>query len=189
MPTPKAKLTAKQALFVAEYLIDLNATQAAIRAGYSARTARQAGAECLSKPVVAEAIQDAQAKRAEKLEITASWVLEELAKLARANMQDYMAVDAGGDPTLNFADLTRDQAAALQEVSVETYMEGRGAGAREVKRVKFKLADKRASLVDVGRHLGMFTDKVQHSGSLTIKRASDMTDDEIAERLASKTAK
>jgi phage terminase small subunit len=65
--------------------------------------------------------------------------------------------------------LTRVQAAALQEVTVEDYVDGRGDdgrgdGARDVKRVKFRLGDKRAALVDLGRHLGMFVNKHQHTG-------------------------
>lgn len=156
-----AKLTPKQERFVAEYLIDLNATQAAIRAGYSEKTAGSVGHENLKKPEIAEAIQRGQARRANKLEISAERVLEELALLGFANMADYMRVGADGDPKLDFGDLTRDQAAALQEVTVETFMDGGGEAAREVKRVKFKLADKRAALVDIGRHLGMFKDKLE----------------------------
>ena len=68
-------LTDKQALFVKEYLIDLNATQAAIRAGYSAKTAASIGQENLIKPDIQEAIQKAQDKRADKLELDADWVL------------------------------------------------------------------------------------------------------------------
>lgn len=71
-------LTAKQQIFVDEYLIDLNATQAAIRAGYSAKTARQIGEENLSKPVIASAIQAAMDKRAERTEITADYVLQSI---------------------------------------------------------------------------------------------------------------
>lgn len=74
-------LTPKQALFVQEYLIDLNATQAAIRAGYSARTAKSIGQENLTKPAIAEAIAAAQEERAEKTKITAQWVLEKAAQV------------------------------------------------------------------------------------------------------------
>ena len=70
-------MTPKQQAFVAEYLIDLNATQAAIRAGYSEDTARAIGCENLTKPNIAEAIAEAQAKRAEKCGIDAAWVLKE----------------------------------------------------------------------------------------------------------------
>ena len=69
-----------------------------------------------------------------------------------------------GSLVLDFEILTRDQAAALQEVTVETYMEGRGKNAREVKKVRFKLAGKRAALVDLGRYHKLFTDKFEHGG-------------------------
>jgi len=72
------KLTNKQALFIQEYLIDLNATQAAIRAGYSKKTAYSIGVENLNKPVIAEALKIAQEKRADKLEITAEGVLADI---------------------------------------------------------------------------------------------------------------
>ena len=71
------KLTDKQRIFVKEYLIDLNATQAAIRAGYSKDTAQQIGSENLTKPVISDAIAEAKAKREEKLDIDAQWVLKE----------------------------------------------------------------------------------------------------------------
>jgi phage terminase small subunit len=79
-------------------------------------------------------------------------------------MADYMRATENGDPYLDFSNLTRDQAAALVEVTVEDFTEGRGEHSRDVRRVKFKLADKRAALVDIGRHLQMFPTKVEHSG-------------------------
>ncbi len=79
------KLTPKQALFVKEYLIDLNATQAAIRAGYSNKTARQIGEQNLSKLVIQNAIQEALAKRSERTEITADMVLQRLWSIATAD--------------------------------------------------------------------------------------------------------
>jgi phage terminase small subunit len=69
------KLTAKQDRFVAEYLIDLNATQAAIRAGYSEKTARFIGAENLTKPIISAAVATAQGKRQQRTEIDADYVL------------------------------------------------------------------------------------------------------------------
>lgn len=163
------KLNPKQARFVAEYLIDMNATQAAIRAGYSKRTAKAQGSRLLTNADVAAAVQARQGRLAEKLEVTQERVIAELAKIGFANMADYMTVDSRGDPALDFSALTRDQAAALTEVTVDDYVEGRGENARDVRRVKFKLADKRAALVDLGKHLGMFTERVEHSGSVTIQ--------------------
>jgi phage terminase small subunit len=162
------KLTPKQARFVQEYLIDLNAAQAAIRAGYSAKTARVIGHENLRKPEIAAAVEKAMAERAERTEVTADLVVGELRKIAFANMADYMKSTPEGDPYLDFSSLTRDQTAALAEVSVEDFVDGRGKGARAVKRVKFKLHDKRAALVDLGRHLGLFEPKRKHDGTVEV---------------------
>lgn len=79
----KRPLTPKQDMFVREYLIDLNATQAAIRAGYSPKTARQIAEENLSKPYIAEAVQAGMNKRAEKVTITAEEVLANIKRLAQ----------------------------------------------------------------------------------------------------------
>jgi phage terminase small subunit len=166
------KLTPKQARFVQEYLIDLNAAQAAIRAGYSAKTARVIGHENLTKPDIAAAIKKAMAERAERTELTADWVVDELRKIAGANMADYMKANPAGDPYLDFSALTRDQTAALHEVTVEAYVDGRGEDARDVKRVKFKLYDKRAALVDLGRHLGLFEIKHRIDGKIEVEGSS-----------------
>jgi phage terminase small subunit len=78
-----AELTPKQRLFVAEYLKDLNATQAAIRAGYSERTAKQQGQRLLTNVDVAKAVTDAQAERVERIKIDADWVLKSAVDLHR----------------------------------------------------------------------------------------------------------
>jgi phage terminase small subunit len=82
---PGSRLTPKQALFVAEYLVDLNATQAAIRAGYSERTAEQQGSRLLQHPLIAEAIEAAMAKRSERVEITQDMVLARWWQIATAD--------------------------------------------------------------------------------------------------------
>lgn len=166
-------LTDKQEKFVLEYLVDLNATQAAIRAGYSKDTARQMGSENLSKPDIADAIAERRKAQAEKLDLSADRVLRELSLIGFANMQDYVRVTSDGDPFVDLSQLTRDQAAAIGEVTVEDFVTGRGDDARDVRRVKFKLSDKRAALVDLGRHLKLFTDKVEHSGNITIAITED----------------
>lgn len=81
-------LTPKQARFVQEYLVDLNATQAAIRSGYSEKTAYSIGNENLSKPDVAEAIETEMTKRAEAVEVSAQWVLDQAVRLYRRCTQD-----------------------------------------------------------------------------------------------------
>jgi phage terminase small subunit len=157
-------LTAKQERFVAEYLIDLNATQAAIRAGYSEKTATEQGSRLLTNVKVQQAITKGQNKTAEKLEITKDRIVEELAKIGFSNMLDYMRAGSDGDPYLDFSDLTREQAAALSEVTVEDFKDGRGEDARDVRRIKFKLHDKKGALVDLAKMLGFMVEKHEHSG-------------------------
>ena len=163
LPTD-TKLTHKQAMFVNEYLVDLNATQAAIRAGYSEHTAHDIGCENLKKPNVAAAIFVAMEERADRTGITADKVLSEISKLGFANMHDYMTVNDDGYAYVNLSDLTREQAAAIQEMTVDSYYEGKGDDAREVKKVKFKLADKKGNLELLGKHLKLFTEKQEISG-------------------------
>lgn len=101
-------LTAKQAAFVREYLIDLNATQAAIRAGYSPKTAYRTGADNLRKPQVAAAISKAQQARAERVQITAAEVLERLIEIARGEIQVLKVTKVGPmELPPDFSDRTR----------------------------------------------------------------------------------
>lgn len=160
MPRKRAgtQLTDKQRRFVEEYVVDFNATQAAKRAGYSVRSAHDTGRENLRKPEIQAAIAARANRLAQKAEITAQRVLEELAKLGFANMRDYIRVTEQGEPVVDLSALTRDQAAAIQEVTVEDYLDGRGDDAREVRRVRFKLAGKEGPLEKLGKYLGLFGD-------------------------------
>ena len=162
----KQKLTPKQARFVEEYLVDLNATQAAIRAGYSEKTAAEQGYDNLRKPQLAEAIQAAQESRSKRTEITADRVLEELAKVGFANAGDYFDWGPEGIGVKDKAELSAEQQAAVAEVSETTTQTG-GT-------VRLKLHDKIGALEKIGRHLGMFKDIVE------VRRGiEDMTDDEL----------
>lgn len=171
-------LNDKQQRFVDEYGVDANATQAAIRAGYSEASAEVQGCRLLRNAKVGAEIAKRAAKRAEKLEITAERVLAELALIGFSNMEDYISLTSDGEPFVDLSALDRNKAAAISEVTVEDFKDGRGEGARDVRRIKFKLADKRAALVDLGRHLKLFTDRVEH----------DVTDD-LAAALAAGNAR
>lgn len=156
-------MTPKQTAFVAEYLIDLNASAAARRAGYSPKTADRTGYENLRKPEIAAAIQEAMQERAKRTEVTADRVLSELALLAFSNMADYIRITSEGDPYIDLSDLTREQAAALTEATIHDYKDGRGPDARDVRQVRIKLGDKKSALELLGKHLGLFTDKVENT--------------------------
>lgn len=150
-----AKLTPKQQAFIREYLVDLNATAAAKRAGYSEKTAYRTGADNLKKPQIAAALEKALAERAKRLEVTADRVVEELAKVGFANLLDYFHLTSDGEPYVDLSEITPDQAAALAELQVEDYVEGRGDDARQVRRVKIKVADKLRALDQLAQHLGI----------------------------------
>jgi len=160
------ELTDKQEMFIREYLVDFNATRAAVAAGYSEESARQIGSENLSKPYILAEIEKRMAARHKRLEISADRILDELRKLAFANMQDYIQVTEEGEAFIDLKSLTREQAAAIQEIKVDETGGGGGDGRRErVQRTTFKLADKGQNLERLGRYHKMFTDKVEQSVS------------------------
>lgn len=144
-------LNPKQQRFVAEYLKDLNATQAAIRAGYSAKTAPQIASRLLTNVKVAEAVAAGQKAIAEKAGVTVEKIVAELALLGFSNMEDFASVSPDGSPALDCSKLNRSQWAAVNQIKVDD-----DGG------VTLKLYDKRAALVDLGKHLGMFTEKAEH---------------------------
>lgn len=146
-------MTPKQTRFVQEYLIDLNGTQAAIRAGVPEKSARTMASKWLSKVDIQEAIAHAQRGRAIRTEITQDRVLLELATLGFANAGDYFEWGPDGITVRDKSELTRDQQAAVSEVS-ETRTENGGT-------IRVKLYDKTAALEKIARHLGMFNDKLQ----------------------------
>jgi len=152
------KLTPKQEKFVEEYLLDLNATQAAIRAGYKPRKARQMGSENLSKPDIAKAIQEQMEARSKRTEISQDRVLQEYAKIAFLDPRKFYD-DQGR--LIPIYDLPEEVAAAIAGMDVVSERVGKdGEGKPEFATVrKIKLVDKKGALDSVARHLGMFNDK------------------------------
>ncbi len=149
--------------FVDEYLVDLNATQAAIRAGYSVKTSKMQGSRLLTNDDVQADIADRQAKRAKKVGVTAEEVIAELRKLAFFDVRKFF--DAEGRPVA-LVDLDDNTAAAV--VGLEVLEEFDGAGADRIKRgevKKYKLADKVKSLELLARHLGLLNDQLKVSGA------------------------
>lgn len=157
-------LTPKQQRFVEEYLIDLNATQAAIRAGYSAKTAHAAGSRLLTNVKVKPVIRAAMDERAKRLEISADNVLKELARIGFADIRDLVEWDEEHVGFRPSEQLTDDQAAVVSEVLAETkrFTDSKGNTETTIK-LKLKTYDKLAALRDLGRHLKLFTDQVEHA--------------------------
>lgn len=169
-------LTPKQRRFVEEYLVDLNATQAAIRAGYSEKTAKDIGCENLAKPNIADAIADAQKERSERTQITQDMVLQEYAKIGFSDIRKIMSW--GERPVLE--DLAEDddlRTYPVEMIASETIDDDTAAAVSEVsltaQGIKVKMHDKKAALDSIGKHLGMFVDRVEHSGGINLSISQD----------------
>lgn len=154
-----AKLTVKQQLFVDEYLIDLNATQAAIRAGYSVNNADKIGSELLGKTRVSEAVAERMAERSRRTGVNQDRVIEELAKLAFVKMTDI--VDSHG----RIKDTaTEDDLACIESIKYKSSESDTGSSVeREV-----KISSKIKALELLGKHLGMWNDKLNVNLNLPV---------------------
>jgi phage terminase small subunit len=140
-------LTPKQARFVQEYLVDLNATQAAIRAGYSSKTAYSIASENLRKPEIILALQEARQRLTDRLTVTPESVLREYARLAFASMERFATWDGGAVTLKASSALSPHDTAAVAEIS-ETRTEKR-------RTVRLKLHDKKGALDSLAKHLGL----------------------------------
>ena len=174
------KLTVKQKRFIEEYLTDLNATQAAIRAGYSKRTARQQGALNMANVAIGAAIAEAMEKRSERTGVTADAVLARFWDIATADPNEIVSVRVGkcggcygGESDKQHPDARCEVCggAGISRVVIADTKSLRGAALRlyaGAKRTKFgievQLHDQTKALESVARHLGMFNDKLKISG-------------------------
>lgn len=153
-------LPPKQARFVQEYLIDLNATKAATRAGYSPRTANEQGARLLAKVSVRSAVEKAMETREKRTQITQDRVLQELARLAFFDLRKAF----NDDGTLKLPqELDADTAAGLAGIDTTSVNLGgdEGESPSSLTTKKVKTFDKKGALELCMRHLGMFNDKLQ----------------------------
>lgn len=162
-------LTPKQELFVAEYLKDLNATQAAIRAGYAPDRARQTGHELVTNSNIAEAVSARRATQLKRVEIDADFVLRELFKLANVDLAT--AYDESGK-LRPIHEIPEDVRKAISAVEVEELYEGQGDERRWIGYTsKVKFWDKTRSLEMLGRHLALFKDKLEITADASLTEA------------------
>ena len=166
-----AKLTAKQKKFVEEYLIDLNATQAAIRAGYSPDTANEIGSQNLAKLSIKNEIDKAIAERSRRTGINQDRVLRELAKIAFVNPGDVINLNQA---TVK-SDAKEEDLAAIASVKIKNIPTEDG----EITEREIKLCDKLKALDLLGKHLGIYDKKDAEDKNLTItiNKASEKNGD------------
>jgi phage terminase small subunit len=149
---PGGEMTDRKRLFVKEYLVDLNATQAALRAGYSAKTANAQGGRLLRDVSVRTAIENGKAARADRLAVSADRVIKELARIAFGDPRDVMSWGPDGVALKDSSALEDDEAMQVAEVSQTTSATGGS--------LKLKKHDKVKALELLGRHIGMWNDKL-----------------------------
>lgn len=169
-----AKLTPKQQRFIEEYLVDLNATQAAIRAGYSAKTANEQGSRLLANVSIRACVDEALAERSRRTGINADRVLMELARLGFVNAIDVINMN---EATVR-EEASRDDTAAIASVKVKTIPTEDGG---EITEREIKLYDKTKNLELLGKHLGLFTDKLEVKASINSTAKLDSLLNELGE--------
>jgi len=177
------KLTAKQKRFCDEYLCDLNATQAAIRAGYSEKTAEWIGPQLLTKTHVAAEISKLKANRLERTEIDQDYVLNRLVEIDQMDVSDILNDDGKLKPVKDWPKIWRQFVSGIE---VSELFEGSG-NEREMVGIlkKVKWPDKLKNLELLGKHIrvGAFRDKVELTGKdggpILTKKLDDMTDEEL----------
>lgn len=158
MLTPEEKLTPRQAIFVAEYLVDRNATRAAIAAGYSEKTAAAAGSRLLRNVKVARVLDLRNARRVERLHVTADHTINELAKLSYFDPGRLFDEDGKLLPVHKLDEVTR---AAVEAVEIDP---------KTGKIKKIVMAKKGQNLERLGRYQKLFTDRIEHDGRLTLEQ-------------------
>ncbi len=160
-------MTPKQKRFVDEYLIDLNATEAALRAGYSKRTAYSIGNENLKKPEIQKAIHQQMKDREKRTEITQDKVLREFAHIAFDDIRNYLEfwTDENGKLQVELKSSEEIDTRNISEIQLDNG------------KLKFKLYPKDNALTQLGRHLGLFNDKLNFDGTINLNVNVKVADD------------
>jgi phage terminase small subunit len=154
-----------QCLFIEAYLIHMNATKAAIAAGFSERSANNQGTRLMANDAIRAEIEARLASTLDRYAVTSERTIREMAKIAYGNIGDYISIQDDGGTIIDLTTTTRDQLAALNSIDVEEYTDGRGNEARGVKRIKIKLSDKRRALMDLAKIQRLLpADRHEHSG-------------------------
>ncbi|XUV83548.1 terminase small subunit [Enterobacter sp. TMH.L2] len=154
-------LTDKQEMFCREYLIDLNATQAAIRAGYSEKTARALGCENLTKPDIQTRIAELKSNRNEELSINAAYVLHRLVEIDQMDVLDILLSNGELKPIAEWPKVWRTTLSGMDVME----MASEGSAAALMKKIKWP--DKVKNLELLGKHVSVQAFKEQVEQKVT----------------------
>lgn len=171
-----AKLTAKQRQFCLEYIVDFNATEAAIRAGYSAKTATAAAARMLTIVNIASEIQKNIAERRERTKIEADRVLQEMAAIGFSNIKKVASWAANGVTIIDSEDISDDVARAVAQVTERTTSSQYSSSTT----INVKMHDKCKALDMMAKHLGMYQETKKDEGA---KEADAIPEEQIVQFL------
>lgn len=158
------KLTSKQRLFVEEYLVDLNATQAYLRAGYkvSEKVAQANSARVLSNAMVSAAVKDGIEKKLLKIEVTTEKIIQQISIIANGSLSYFLKIDrATGTATIDLSRANNEQLQCIAEYQYEEVIERTGSGTQRVRKVRIKLCDNLRALEMIGKYLKLFSDNHQ----------------------------
>ncbi len=167
---PRVKRVARDALeprelaFVVAYCDSFKIQRAAIEAGFPPKGAHVQANRLLKRDTIQSALREEMDDRLRDTRVNVDRVLHEIAIMAFADIGDYLRFDADGNFHHDFSGLPRGATRAIQEITIDTYMEGKGENAREVKKTKLRLYPKTQALEMLGKYLKMFVERHEHSG-------------------------
>jgi len=177
-------LPPRWALFCNEYARDFNGRAAALRAGFGASAAKTAAHRLLADGRVQARLSRDLRRRLDAVDCTAERVVAELARIAFADIGDFLRIEADGTAVVDLTQAPAASFAAVAEIVQDVYTEGRGDAARAVRRTRFKLHDKLAALTKLGQHLKLFAERGEAAPADEPAAAEAAGDIEIARRIA-----
>lgn len=178
--TKNGKMSAKEERFVSEYLITLNAADAARKAGYAQKSARMTGHKLLTKTYISDAIQTEKMKLAGNAKITTEMVIAELGKIAFASLRNFIELDGNGHPHINLQNASNDDLDALQDVQIETVLERRGSNPNgqteynRVRKTKVKLLNKLEALEKLAQYTGVYKQRDDNIATALAQAIADI---------------
>lgn len=178
--TKNGKMSAKEERFVSEYLVTLNAADAARKAGYAQKSARMTGHKLLTKTYISDAIRTEKMKFTVKAKITTEMVIAELGKVAFASLRSFIELDENGQPHINLQNVSNDDLDALQDIQIETVLERHGSNPNgqpeynRVRKIRVKLLNKLEALEKLALYTGAYKQRDDNIATALAQAIADI---------------